>query len=159
MLQTKYSSPIHKKNSNKLNFIPYLASLTSYISPSKTRSVYDWNVDRLTCIVYALTREGPSKVPLQEEEEDAKYMYIQQILGVTAQCTPPDEYIILAEHSPVSSICVNLPKWHSISVHCKIPVFPAIFKLICRLKNGKGIKTDSLLNNWNKRACHFWWKT
>jgi hypothetical protein len=38
-------------------------------------------------------------------------------------------------------------------------VFPAIFKLICRLKNGKGIKTDSLLNNWNKRACHFWWKT
>lgn len=145
-----------KKNSNKLNFIPDVASLTSYISPSKTRSVYDWNVDGLTCIVYGLTREGPSNAP--QEEDDAKNIYSRSSeLQRSALLQMNILYWLNILQSAAN--CVNLPKWHSISVHCKIPVFSVIFKLICSLKKGKGIKTDSLLNNLNKWVCRFWWKT
>lgn len=127
-----FLSYIQKKNSNKLNFIPYLASLTSYISPSKTRSVCDWNVAGLTCIVYGLTREGPFNTPLEEEEEDATYICVYIHIYIYSGSSELQRSALLQMNILYWLNILQSAAWVSTCLN-GIP-FPLIAKFLCSLQ-------------------------
>ena len=167
MLQTKYSSPIYKKK--KLQQI-------KFHSVSSVVNIVYFTLEnplglRLKCgqaHLYSLWFDQGGTIQ-HTTGGGGRYIYIYMYIYIyvhTYVYSGSSElqrsallqmnilyWLNILQSAACVSTCLNgIP---SISAHCKIPVFPAIFRLICSLQNGKGIKTDSLLNNCKKRACHF----